>query len=339
MSSKVTWNGSTAGLRINVHLIDAESGKNLWSRRYEKPDTEFLAVRDEIRDLIVNTLLTDNGTLMRLEQARALHKPAKSLEAYDLRLRGLYYYFKHTAEDLARARNYFLQATTADPTYARAYADLAWTYLLDIYLGFAPEPERSIDAAEVAATEALAIDPDSPDAHWAMAGVDLHLRRHDDAIREYQRTLDLLPNSADVMADMADALNYAGRPREAIHLLEQAIRRNPSHPFSYLWMLGSAYYNVGDYGRAIETFERISTPLADVKRLLAASYAMSGKMAQARQWMSQAVAEDGTYTLEYFARTQPFARYPDMQRYLEGLRKAGLPEKASTRNPATTTGG
>jgi tetratricopeptide (TPR) repeat protein len=152
----------------------------------------------------------------------------------------------------ASARRLYEAAIRQDPAFARAYAGLAMTYALQQQHGWAAESEgvAPLQRATDMAANAVRLQPDLPEAHWATAYVEILQRRHAEALRELDESLRLDPGYADAVALQAAIRLYMGEPAGALGLVEQALRLNRDATSLYLLLLGRTYYFLGDLDRA-----------------------------------------------------------------------------------------
>ena len=312
-------------VRINAQLIDATTGGHLWAERYDGTLEDVFALQDEVSRKIVAALAV---TLTPDEQQRSSQAQADP-EAYDLLLRGLERFRRYARDSNVEAREYFERAVAVDPDFARAHADIALTHAEDIFQGWSASPERSSRLALENARHALTLDNRSRVAHFALAFTYLNLMRYDEALAENRIELDLNPNHAEGHAQRGLILSYVGRSAEALEAIQTAMRLDPRHPFFYVWILGQAQFLLKQTEDAIAQFEKSieSNPEFTIGHLmLASAYAHAGRIEDA-QWQ----AEEILVLLPGFTLTaeREKAAYKDaahLEYYLEGLRKAGLPE-------------
>src|SRR5262249_111995 len=204
-------------VRITAQLIDATTGGHLWSERYDRPLQEIFALQDEVVRKIVTTLRLQ---LTVQEQGILVHKTTDNLEAYDYYLRGVEHYNRYTPETNAQARQMFEQALELDPQYAEAYAWLGMTYLMEWGFQWSQDPQ-TLERAYELGQKAVALDNSLPLAHQALGRISLWNKQHDQAITEEERAIALDANNADGYAYLAAMLNFAGRPEEALGLVEK----------------------------------------------------------------------------------------------------------------------
>ena len=202
-------------VRITAQLIDATTGGHLWAERFDRDLTDIFAVQDDVTQHIVGALALN---LTEGEQQRLATEHTDNLEAYDCFLRGREQLWRFTREQNTQARELLQRAIELDPKFASAYAFLAVAHGLDYINRWSTSPSTSVEQAEEFATRAVALDDRNPYAHWALGIINLHLRRHDMAIREAERTISLAPNLADGHESLGNALHYSGRSEEALAL-------------------------------------------------------------------------------------------------------------------------
>jgi adenylate cyclase len=238
-------------VRIVAQLVDTTTGGHLWSQRYDRPFTDIFALQDEIVQKIVTTLKLQ---LSLQEQGYIVRKHTDNLEAYDAFLRGQEDYWRYTPETNAQARQMFEKAVALDPQYAEAYASLSWTYFIEWASGWSADLQTLERAFELA-QQAAALDDSLSGAHTSLSLVYGQKHQYDQAIAEGERAIALDPNDAFSYANQAEVLNTAGRPEDALRVVEQAMRLNPHYPPWYLSELGWAYLGTGQYAEAVDTLK------------------------------------------------------------------------------------
>lgn len=213
-------------VRVSAQLIQVSDQTQLWTRQYDRELSGLLGLQDEITheiaDEIQLTLGEDKRTL-----AASRPRIAKSYEAYDLYLKGRYFWNKRTPEGFSEAIKYFQQAIAKDPDYARAYAGLADCYVLQSGYSGLPQTEF-LPKARVAALKALQLDEGLAEAHTSLALItenyDLDWQT---AEKEYRRAIELNPNYATAHHWYAEYLTWLGRFDEALRESEIARQLDP----------------------------------------------------------------------------------------------------------------
>jgi eukaryotic-like serine/threonine-protein kinase len=208
-------------IRVNVQLTRASDGSVLWAERYDRELRDVFQVQDEITHAIVTAL---EGTLRGADGTAG--KGTSSLSAYDLYLRGRYFWSKRGEEGTTKAIDFFSQATSADSGFARAAAGLSMAYA--VLPVFSPaNPDSLLGLAASHAHRALALDSSLPDAHLALAYVLKSRWQFAQSEREFRAALALAPNDPVVHHWYGVLLYATGRIAESIVQMEEARRLDP----------------------------------------------------------------------------------------------------------------
>ena len=310
-------------VRITAQLIDAATGHHLWAERFDRDLADIFEVQDEVTSRIVATLA---GKLAESERRRARSGQTGNLEAYDCVLRGRELWERSTPEDNREARRLYEKAIELDPDYARAYASLAWTYLVEHTERWVGPEDQPLERALEIARRGVMVNPASHSNHLAFGQVCLSKGLHEEALEALQTAITLNPNDADGYVFLAQALNRTGRPDEAISLVEKAQRLNPAAAPWYSWVLGIAYYLARRYDEAVTALRKGRPFGAMVYRWLAAAYAQLGREADAKAAAEEYLKRTPDFSLASHLEMLHFQHAEDREHYAEGLRKAGLPE-------------
>ena len=324
---------SDESVRVTAQLIDASTGSQLWADRYDREIKGIFAIRDEITRSIVGTLGGLAGKLAQAEVERLAGKNPNSFTAYDYLTRGWYEWHKFTREGNAAARDLFEKAAKIDPDYARAYAGLAWAYADDYDYEWTDDYDKTLKLTLANAITAVRLDPNDYQAQWALGWAYLYNRQHEQAMAHYLRARELNPNDAELLAEMANFLIFIGEPRRAIDQAKEAIRLNPFHENWYVEYLGWAYEEAGMPKEAVEIFERavdLRNPQDDQLwyfPTLAAAYTQLGRMDDARKTVETLLSRRPNYsTSEVVSRAFPYKTKELTDKYVNAVRRAGLPE-------------
>jgi adenylate cyclase len=318
-------------VRITAQLIDATTGAHRWAERYDRELNDVFAVQDEVARTIV-AILTAHVNKAEIE--RTLMKPATSWHAYDCYLRALAsmasFYSAWKPEELYAARRYLEASFSADPTYARAYATLSFTYTAAFSNpadGDYAKP-ATLDPAHQFAQRAVQCDPNLPQAHAQLGMVLTWKRLHRSSIASFERAIALNPNFSDWR--FAAGLIFAGEPKRALQVSEAYVRLDPFHPASALIYMGTALLMLKRFSEALvpllDAASR-SPNASGAHKLLCATYAALGQLEEARAEARELLRVEPDYTIERHRRyLAPFRRSEDVDFYFGALRKAGLPE-------------
>lgn len=307
-------------VRITAQLIDARTGEHQWAERYDRDVNDVFAVQDEISQKIV-TLLAGKLSRAALELAR--RKPPNSLEAYDYTIRGWDHLWRTQSENLT-ARALFDEAIARDPGYARSHAGRSKTYFFDWQFQWTDDTEGAFFLALDEARSAVALDPDDCVPRLVLADVLVQSGSREEGLAELDVALALNPNNADAWVQRADALTLEGLPEEAIAEIRKALRLNPHHPDWYLWQLGFAHYLAREYDEAIAALRKMSRSL-EANRLVAASLAQIGLIDEARVVAAEFLEVNPSFSAAYWGSANPFRNDTDLQHFIDGYLKAGLP--------------
>jgi adenylate cyclase len=310
-------------VRITAQLIDAATGHHLWAERFDRELADIFAVQDEVTGRIVATLA---GKLAESERRRARSGQTENLEAYDCVLRGRELWERFTPEDNRQARRLYEKAIALDPDYARAYASLAWTYLVEHSERWGNADDRPLERALELAREGVIVNPASHSNHLALGQVCLSKGLYEEALDALETAIELNPNDADGYAFLARALSFAGRPDEAIDLMDKAQRLNPAAPHWYAWNLGMACYLARRYEDAVSALRKGRPLGAMAYRWLAAAYGQLGRELEAQAAAEEYRKRTPDFSLASHLEVLPFQHAEDREHYAAGLRKAGLSE-------------
>lgn len=310
-------------VRINVQLIDAESGGHVWADRYDRELEDIFLVQDEVTRKIVETLevrLTGNEEERRQERGKV------NGEAYDYLIRAKSCIVQFTAPALVETREMLERALAIDPGMAQAYAYLAIARGVEYANAWNGRTADDLQENLALARKACECDPLESMAHHALSNALMWLRRLDEAERAARRSVALDPNSSQSYGTLGIILDFAGRHEEAIESLSKALRLDPQ--FS-LWRhaQGRAQFVLARYAEAEASFKRrlIHMPGSDVTRAyLASLYGHTGRHEEAHQIWSELMDIHPEYAIELTLRVLPYSSPAPLEQFVAGLRKAGL---------------
>ena len=308
-------------LRIAVELIDAASESVLWSDRFDVELKELFDLQDEIAGAVAARL----SVQIEFAEWRQESAYPRDMRAYGLLVRGQHLVLQFNKEANAHARRLFEEAIEFAPQYSRAHSAMSRTHNLDWRYAWSGATDESLEAALSLARRATDLDRLDARGFAELGNAKLHKKQLNESLTEYAQALALNPNDSDIIAEYADALVYAGQPQKSVELLEKAMRLNPYYPDWYLWYLADAYDSLGRYSDVVAAIQRMRNP-SEGRRLLAIAYAHLGMMNEARAAAAEVLRLHPGFTISQWRRRPPFQEGDAFERYLEGLRKAGLPE-------------
>jgi TolB-like protein/class 3 adenylate cyclase/Tfp pilus assembly protein PilF len=313
-------------VRITAQLIDATTGNHVWSERYGRPLDDIFAVQDEATQQIVGTLGGYWGRLAEAGREAARRKPPESLQAYDYYLLGIEHKHRFTVEDNKKAQELLNKAIALDPTFSRAYAALAFTYVAEIDNGWSESREQTMANWLDAAQSAVALDRSDGEAHAALAFYFMYSGDSDKAGAEIAQALSFNTNNADVLAQSAYILPWAGKPEQAVESAERAVRLNPHAPNWYDGALYVAYFHGRQFEKAVPILKK--TTLEDLWFYVfrALIYGQLGLGADTAAASTDLLRQDPDYSAErWLSDTGTYARETELSLFLDGVKKAGLP--------------
>lgn len=262
-------------LTISIELVDVRSNKLLWGEQYERKMAELLTTQREIASEIANKLrlkLSGEG------EQKLAKRYTDNNEAYQLYLKGRFYWNRRDEENLKRAIEQFKAAADLDPNYALAFVGLADSYAVLPHYSSAPQNEV-LTQAKVYAERALQIDDSLGEAHTSLGFVHRSLWNWDEAGNELKRGIELSPNYATSHKWYANYLVNLGRFDESLAKLRRAQELEPlsssiSANLAELYLLkGDLNAAVGECRRAID----LDPNWYFVRFLLALAYLKQGR--------------------------------------------------------------
>jgi adenylate cyclase len=315
-------------VRINVQLIDAESGGHVWAERFDRDLEDIFALQDEVTQKIVEALKVNLGGG---EPARLRPRGEVNTEAYDYMLRARSCILRFTPQGLVEGRTMLERALEIAPALAqtaKGHAYLAMTDLIEYMNGWNNAGPERLEQALALARKAYEMDETSALACNALAVALIWSRRLDEAEPLSRRAIEIDPNFSEAFGSLGNGLHFAGRHEEAIAAFEQALRLDPEF-HAWIHALGRAQFALGRYAEAEATFKRrlIHMPHSDVTRAyLASLYGHTGRIDEAKRVWRELMEINPKYTPELTLRVLPYRDRAPLDQFVAGLRKAGLPE-------------
>ncbi len=310
-------------VRINVQLIDAESGGHVWADRYDRDLEDIFLVQDEVTRKIVQTL---EVALTRSETARRQDRGKVNIEAYDHLVRGKSCILQFSAAGMIEARAMLERALAIDPGLAQAYAFLSIVHSTEYVNAWNGRTASDLEHALSLARKACEVDAFEVASHDALTLALMWMRRLDEAEAVARRAAELDPNASQAHGALGAVLHFAGQHEGAIWSLEQALRLDPQF---HVWMhsLGRVQFSLERYADAEAMFKRrlIHMPASDVTRAyLASLYGHTDRHDEARRLWEELMAINPHYTIEHARQVLPYRDPAPFEHFAQGLRKAGL---------------
>jgi TolB-like protein/class 3 adenylate cyclase/Tfp pilus assembly protein PilF len=318
-------------LRVNVQLIDAETGKHLWAERFDKPVGDLFDMQDEIVARLARQLDTE---LVIVEARRAEISPHP--DSTDLYFQGRAWASRGaTSEYMAQARGFYERALGLDPRNIDAIVGMATVDITMAVNLLTDDRVGRLAAAEAALSKALSLAPDHARAHLLLGMVQIGTKRAAQGMAECERALALDRNLAGAHAQIGLAKLYIGHGEEAEAHVREAIRLSPRDTSAHIWALiaGVAKLHVDADEEAVAWFRRANetnrnAPIAHF--CLAAAAARLGRMEEAQAAVQTGLALDPAFTLRRYSAGAAASDHPafvaQRERIYDAMRRAGVPE-------------
>ncbi len=319
--------------RVNVQLIDAETGNHLWAERFDKPLADLFDMQDEIVARLAGAL---NVQLVAAEARRAEQAPTP--DSMDLYFQGVAWFYKGlTPHNMVQARSYFDRALIADPDNVDALIGLAGAEAIEGVNSFAIDPVASFAAAEAKLTKALSSVPDHAVGHMWLGLVYIWTKRAAEGIAKCEHALALDRNLARAEGAIGFGKINIGRAEETEAHIAEALRLSPRDTTAFVWMthVGLAKNLLGSWEQAVAWCRRALEANPNYPRAyfqLAVALAHLGRLDEAHSSVKAGIAINPSFTVtrarvDWTALSDAPAYLAQLERILDGLRIAGVPEQ------------
>ncbi len=315
-------------VRITAQLIDAATGNHIWAEQFDRQMDDIFAVQDDITASIVGVVTPE---LIGAEMKRARRKDPANLSAWDYVMRANWHAWRWTREDSAAAKDFALKAIALDPNLARARVVHAMCDIIDVLYAWSPNPPQAMNEAHEMARVAVELDERDAEAHTILGSVALFMRRFDDARRCLETAIDINPNLAFARMWGGGYYALAGESSNARETLKMAIRLSPRDPANY-WtfaFFGMAEFADGLYDAAAEWARKalhLNPNFPTGHRVLLAALGEMDNADATRAALDRLLHVAPGTSIATTRAGVPWRNPEHLQRYLDALRKAGLPE-------------
>ena len=319
-------------MRVNVQLIDAETGNHLWAERFDKPLADLFDMQDEIVARLAGAL---NAQFVAAEARRA--EQAANPDSIDFYFQGLAWFNKgRTPDNIAQAHSFFDRALAADPANVDALVGSGIAEAVEAANSFVTDATDALSAAEAKFTRALSSVPDHALAHLHLGVLYIWTKRGAQGVAKCEHALALDRNLAGAHALIGYGRMFMGYAEETEAHIAEALRLSPRDTMAYLWMgyAGVAKVGLGDYEqadawcrRAIEANRNDPQP----HFVLAAALAQLGRLDEAHSAVKAGLALSPAFTVSrtrdaWSAMSDVPIYLIGLERIFDGMRKAGVPE-------------
>ncbi len=315
-------------VRVNAQLIDAHADRHVWAERFDRQMEDVFELQDDIVASIAATVGPEI-TLAEIERARS--KRPDALDTWDLYLRAISAYHAMTEDTVAEAVSLLQKAIEAEPDFANAYALLGLCHVHVAMHGWVKPVSQAFREARRLTEEAVRLSPPSPETNHSLAFVLTVTGEPERGITAARRAIDLNPNYAEAYAILALALVFYGDLEACLAACQQSARSNPrdargNHLHN---AMGHAYFMLEDYEQAIEVSKKgyhQDPSVYGQTVTLAASYACLGNKAEAKHYIDDLLQFIPRMNLRALRKNPMFIRPEHVDKLVEGMRLAGLPE-------------
>jgi adenylate cyclase len=311
-------------VRINAQLIDSLTEHHIWAKKYDRDLQNIFDLQDEITFEIMTNLQV---TLTEGEQARYRSKDKYNLEAYLKVLKALELFRRQNKEDNALARQTMEEAIELDSDNPQPYILIALTHLQDIWYG-TKYPILSFVQASKSINQAFKLDNKNSDAYLALCRLYMLKKQHEEAKSAVEQAIFYNPNGADAFCQLGSVLYYSDKPIEAIGMIKKAIRLNPYPPAYYYNNMGNAYFALSRYKEAEQAYIKsisIEPDMFLAHMSLTGTLSLMGKEKEAREQAKEVLRLTPDFEASRYEKTSPNRNREVVKRFIEALRKAGLP--------------
>jgi TolB-like protein len=317
-------------VRITGQLIEASTGMHLWADHFDGPLEDIFDLQDRVTTSVVAAIAPK---VQQAELERSKRKPTGSLQAYDFHLRGIVLYPHRTKESTEEALRFFTRAIDLDPDFAAPYAGAARCYSMRKLLNWMAEPEKETAEGMKLVETSMRLAPDDA---WVLglAGFQTYFLGNDldGGLELIQRARGLNPNLAILWGGNGFLEICLGNLEVGIQQIERAMRLSPLDPSMSLWDHGiaMAHFAAGRDAEAVlwatKALREIGNENPNTLVLLAGSHAFLGDNEEAEKAVTRLRRARPDWRVSYLPDLRTIRRPEHQRRYIEGLRRAGLPE-------------
>ena len=313
---------------MTVQLIDASKDTHIWAERYDRDLDDIFAVQDEITQSVVTAVAPET---QHAEMTAAYQKDAMDLTGWERVMRARWHLDKFTRADTEVAEALLHDAIDKTPLMAQAHSTLAVCHIYKMLNAWCDDPAAEIAATRAAGERAVALDANDANALAIMGMAALFMREYESCIEFLTRAVGRNPNLATAYGFLATVHGCMGECEPTLRAYDKAILLSPRDHTRVFWMSGKgiALYLDGRYAETVEHAQlmlRVDPSYGGAHRQLCAALAMLGRHDEAKQAMARLRDRMPDLTISKVAKMIPIKDAGDNERWLDGLRKAGMPE-------------
>ncbi len=313
-------------IRATVQLTDVDTRQTIWAERYDRIVDDVFKLQDEITREVISAL---NIKLIKAESYRVWFEKITSPEAREYFYRGSSYLYGGNKEDNALARQMYEELYRVQPDSVIGPSNISVTHWLDAFFNWTDNPDESVRQATEWAKKAMQYDDNNGIGHAVYGHLQLLDGQYDEALTACSKGVELRASCPVAHGLMGLVLNYCGDARMAVKSLREALQLEKNYPAWMINVLAAAYRDCGEVELSISAAKesmRLNPQKDDAQLILCSDYKLAADHEQARSTANNIIASNPTFSLADYAKRQPYKHPAPLNRVIDALREAGLPE-------------
>lgn len=309
-------------VRINVQLIDVNSGAHLWADRYDRELEDVFAVQDEITKMIVAIL---PGRIEAADAELVRRKHPANMHSHDYFLRGRYYHNQGSPEDNALGIKALEKSIELDPNNAAAYAELSCIFGQAWVRGYLPE-EDSFPYVESFAEKSFEVDENDVNCHRILCEIRSLQCDFEKSEFHHHRAYALNPNDPHIVSQKGEMLMWQGKPDEGLEWIETSNQLDPFAPDGRAFAVARCHFTAKRYSDAVKFLNKVSKLQLPQYIFLTASHIYLDQMEKAEEASKKVIELSPEFSVSGYIKKVPYRNTDDIEHLREALVKAGLPQ-------------
>lgn len=313
-------------VRAMVQLTDVSTGQAIWAEHYDRILDDVFEMQDEITREVIASL---NEKLLHQSVNRIWFGKLTSPEAREYFYRGSSYLYEGNKEDNAKARHMYEELYRVQPDTVIGPANIAITHWVDLFFGWSDSAEKSKELAAEWARLAIQYQENNGMGHAVLGHLQLLDGNHDEALATCSAGVELRSSCPLTHGLLGLVQNYCGDARAAVSHLREALLLEKIYPVWLINFLATAYRDCGEIDLSIaaaKEAQRLQPQIIDSQLILCSDYQLGDDHEQARNTAEKIMANNPSFSLSSYASNQPYKEPAPLDRVIEALREAGLPE-------------
>jgi adenylate cyclase len=317
-------------IRVSAQIVEVESGQRHWSDSFDREIGDIFALQDDLTAIVASTV---GEALLDLLSKALDKKPEADWTARELTFRGVAHLHRMNRDQALIARDYFQQALNRDPALPLAVVCECWTYALELMRNWPLSRDDALEYCTRRAEELLALNERQSQVHRLLARLRHMAGDHVSALAHANRAYELNPYDSDIVLSLGHSLAFTGQIDRGVELVERAVSINPYAPEFYNEALTLIYAMAGRYEDALATLEKSSKPSGPSPLVRAACLVLLDRVPEAKQVLQPYCATHPHQTVERYRQSLAYQGGPDLDRFLDALKTAGLPSESEQPRP------